>query len=110
MGVSENRGTPKSSIYIGISIISHPFWGIPTFDYLWKHPYVSMINPPNASRSPPFSPQGPFRWVSLAALATKGLQTPGRSSKGRAASMGTTGGTCGRLGEDGQVLFVNLQS
>jgi len=31
MGVSENRGTPKSSMLIGISIINHPFWGIPTF-------------------------------------------------------------------------------
>ena len=30
-GVSENRGTPKSSILIGISIINHPFWGIPIF-------------------------------------------------------------------------------
>ena len=28
MGVSENRGTPKSSILIGFSITSHPFWGI----------------------------------------------------------------------------------
>ena len=26
MGVSENRGTPKSSILIGFSIINHPFW------------------------------------------------------------------------------------
>ena len=26
MGVSENRGTPKSSIFTGISIINHPFW------------------------------------------------------------------------------------
>ena len=31
LGVSENRGTPKSSILIGISIINHPFWGIPNF-------------------------------------------------------------------------------
>ena len=31
MGVSENRGTPKSSILIGISIINHPFWGTPIF-------------------------------------------------------------------------------
>ena len=28
-GVSKNRGTPKSSILIGFSIISHPFWGPP---------------------------------------------------------------------------------
>ena len=29
MGVSENRGTPKSSILRGFSIINHPFWGTP---------------------------------------------------------------------------------
>ena len=31
MDVSENSGTPKSSILIGFSIIKHPFWGTPTF-------------------------------------------------------------------------------
>ena len=31
MGVSENRGTPKSSIFIGFSIINHPFWGTTIF-------------------------------------------------------------------------------
>ena len=31
MGVSKNRGTPKSSILIGISIINHPFWGTTIF-------------------------------------------------------------------------------
>ena len=31
MGVSQNCGTPKSSILIGISIINHPFWGTPIF-------------------------------------------------------------------------------
>ena len=36
MGVSENSGTPKSSILIGFSIINHPFWSTPNF---WKHPY-----------------------------------------------------------------------
>ena len=30
-GVSKNRGTPKSSILIGFSIINHPFWGTPIF-------------------------------------------------------------------------------
>ncbi len=39
MGVSKNRGTPKSSILIGFSIIDHPFWGYP---YFWKHPYWHM--------------------------------------------------------------------
>ena len=29
MAVSENRATPKSSIFIGFSIINHPFWGTP---------------------------------------------------------------------------------
>ena len=29
--VSENSGTPKSSILIGFSIINHPFWGVSPF-------------------------------------------------------------------------------
>ena len=29
--ISQNSGTPKSSILIGISIINHPFWGTPIF-------------------------------------------------------------------------------
>ena len=29
--VSENSGTPKSSILIGFSIKNHPFWGTPIF-------------------------------------------------------------------------------
>ena len=31
MGVSENSGTPKSSMLIGFSIKSHPFWGTSIF-------------------------------------------------------------------------------
>ena len=31
MGVSENSGTPKSSILIGFSIKNHPFWGTSIF-------------------------------------------------------------------------------
>ena len=31
MGVSKNSGTPKSSIFIGFSIINHPFWDTPIF-------------------------------------------------------------------------------
>ena len=31
MGVSKNGGTPKSSIFIGFSIINHPFWDTPIF-------------------------------------------------------------------------------
>ena len=31
MDVSENDGTPKSSILMGISIINHTFWGTPIF-------------------------------------------------------------------------------
>ena len=39
MDVSENSGTPKSSILIGFSIINHPFWGIHIF---WKHLYQAL--------------------------------------------------------------------
>ena len=31
MDVSENSGTPKSSIFIGFSTINHPFWGTTIF-------------------------------------------------------------------------------
>ena len=31
IGVSKNRGTHKSSILIGFSIVNHPFWGTPMF-------------------------------------------------------------------------------
>ena len=31
MDVSENSGTPQSSILIGFSIINHPFWGTSVF-------------------------------------------------------------------------------
>ena len=34
MDVSENNGTPKSSILIGFSIINHPFWGTPILETL----------------------------------------------------------------------------
>ena len=43
MDVSENSGTPKSSISIGFSTINHPFWGTPI---LGKHPYVYPKQPP----------------------------------------------------------------
>ena len=45
MGVSKNRGTPKSSILIGFSIINHPFWGPTTI--FWKHPYGSQLQNKN---------------------------------------------------------------
>ena len=39
--VSENSGTPKSSILIGFSIINHPFWGTPIFGN--THKCVSFL-------------------------------------------------------------------
>ena len=41
LGVSKNRGTPKSSISIGFSIINHPFWGTPI---CWKHLFFTIWN------------------------------------------------------------------
>ena len=43
MDVSENNGTPKSSILIGISIINHPFWGTHIFGntHIHNHFHVS---------------------------------------------------------------------
>ena len=61
MGVSKNRGTPKSSILIGFSIINHPFW---------KHPHVFCLAPrKNSPRTSKFywgfscQSDGSVRWL-----------------------------------------------
>ena len=61
MGVSENRGTPKSSILIGFSIINHPFWGIPIF---WRHPCVYCEKGHAFPGDPsPFQGDGGFKYL-----------------------------------------------
>ena len=50
MDVSENSGTPKSSILIGYSIINHPFWGTPIFGN--THIQMSRPRPRRASSLP----------------------------------------------------------
>ena len=52
MGVSENSGTPKSSILMGFSIINHPFWGtsifgnihIYVYNCLYIYPKLCMVH------------------------------------------------------------------
>ena len=48
MDVSENDGTPKSSILIGFSIINHPFWGTPIFGntriYILTHGDIDLLS------------------------------------------------------------------
>ena len=44
MGVSKNRGIPKSSLLIRFSIINHPFWGTPIFGNIhisWAKRYLN---------------------------------------------------------------------
>ena len=47
----KNRGTPKSSILIGFSLINHPFWGIPIFGnthicwFSWGNTITHIQNP-----------------------------------------------------------------
>ena len=40
LSVSENSGTPKSSILIGFSIINHPFWGSPILGNTHFYPVI----------------------------------------------------------------------
>ena len=40
VGVSKNRGTPKSSILIGFSLINHPFWGTIIFGNTHVYIYI----------------------------------------------------------------------
>ena len=53
MGVSENSGTPKSSILIGVSIINHPFWGITIVGntHICIYIYIWSLPLPTAPRS-----------------------------------------------------------
>ena len=45
MGVSENRGTPKSSILIrDFHYFHHPFWG--KTHYSWKQKRINQTTPP----------------------------------------------------------------
>ena len=45
LDVSENGGTPKSSIFIGVSIRNHLFWGTPIFG----NTHLSLYSLPNSS-------------------------------------------------------------
>ena len=51
MDVSENSGTPKSSILIGFSIINPPFWGTTIFGntyviFLSEFPFMILAFDP----------------------------------------------------------------
>ena len=72
MGVSYNRGTPKSSIYRWFSLINHPFGGTPHIDRLGKSLHAEGFVPdrlglyylPVVTKGSPWTPQtnsGPLR-------------------------------------------------
>ena len=44
LDVSENSGTPKSSILIGFSSINHPFWGTPIFGNTHFLPLLFVVS------------------------------------------------------------------
>jgi len=62
MDVSKNRGTPKSSILIGFSIINHPFWGTTIFENTQIQPFVLQPN----------SPPKPAAWLEEGKLFWRG--------------------------------------
>ena len=51
MGVSKNRGTPKSSILIGFF---HHKPSILGYHYFWKHPYIDRFQGNKQTSSPLF--------------------------------------------------------
>ena len=54
MGVSENSGTPKSSILIWCSLINHPFWGTPILEtpiYVCTEWLTKQSEPPRSETS-----------------------------------------------------------
>ena len=69
MAVSENRGTPKSSILIGVSIINHPFWGTTIFGN--THMKEVTQKQKNTGVSYPNFPSSSTCWKVLECLLTK---------------------------------------
>ena len=70
MDVSENNGTPKSSILIGFSIINHSYWGTPSFGntHVVTVVFTPTSLPPELQGCQPtcwnclFPPRAPFQW------------------------------------------------
>ena len=54
MDVSENSGTPKSSILIGFSITNHPFWDTPIFGNTQIHFQTSPSSLPSVAAARPW--------------------------------------------------------
>ena len=76
IGVSKNRGTPKSSILIGFSIINHPFWGTIIFGNTYIK--IHIITPLSSFTSQGASgPSGP----SSHSDAPGGDATPGNGAR-----------------------------
>ena len=83
MDVSENSGTPKSSILIGFSIINHPFWGTTIFG----NTHICAFNltstsdefesePPSPRSVPPESGGENFAWMNLVKDFSEPLNHP----------------------------------
>ena len=64
MGVSKNRGTPKSSILIGVFHYKPSILGYP---YFWKHPYIQMhtLSIPPSCLSLCLSLQSQGQWLQI---------------------------------------------
>jgi len=94
MGISKNRGTPKSSILIEFSIINHPFWGAPIFGnthiFLCFHISNHQLPQPSEWRTAP--PKGLVLGAAAAAAAPKGLDAAGGPPIGGPIGGGPAGG------------------
>ena len=77
MEISKKRGTPKSSMFVGFSTISHPFWGILIYRNL--HIPTSLQRPRKAVGSiqwHSFQPSNRIRFVRCSTVRTWLAATP----------------------------------
>ena len=72
LGVSKNRGTPKSSILIRFSIINHPFWGTPIFGNTHLRNFLPIISTETSILFPTSLPPNPEKIGSLDHLDADG--------------------------------------
>ena len=79
LGVSKNRGIPKSSILIGFSIINHPLWGTPIFGNtrFWNFVFLTFRDGPGLPFDrPPIHAPSFSVWQCLALFRTIGTSPP----------------------------------
>ena len=73
-------GYPKSSIFVGFSLIKHPFFGVPSF---YGNLHIQQFNPFLGTKNSMFFFLGAAELATLSKLSSQGVNLAENSRKGR---------------------------